>query len=466
MKYHGFLSYSHAADRKLAPALHGALHRLAKPWYRLRRIHIFRDQDSLSTDPSLWGAIEAALASSEYFLLMASPDAARSRWVRQEVSWWLANRSVDKLVIILTDGTAEWDDAANDFDWSRTTALPQELRARFQQEPLYVDLRGAKADGQLSADHPRFRDAVVNIGASLLGIPKDELDGEDVRQHRRARQLIGAVTATLAGLLVVAAVAMWEFLAERNVAVANEGVSLAALSGLALNDHHPVDAIQLALAAWPRQGDARRPQTRRVIGALVSALAAHLERVRLNGHRDAVRSAAFSPDGMHVVTASDDGTAVIWDARTGALVRTLTGHERGVNSAAFSPDGRYIVTGSADRTVRVWSAASGEVVQTLDAGAGVFSAVLNPDGTRIAAASDDGTARIWDIRTGRIAVTLAPHDGAVYAATFSPDGARIVTASQDQISRVWDAATGRFIVAMKGHGGRVRSAAFSRDGAR
>jgi len=242
MKYHGFLSYSRAADGKLAAALHSALHRLAKPWYRFRRIHIFRDLASLSLDPSLWGAIEAALASSEYFLLMASPEAARSRWVRQEVNWWVANRSANKLFIVLTDGTAQWDDAANDFDWSRTTALPQELRGRFSHEPLYVDLRWAKAEGQLSVDHPRFRDAVVDIGASLLGIPKDELDGEDVRQHQRARQLIGVVAATLAGLLLVAAVALWEFLAERNLAVANEGASLTALSGLALKR---ADAIGL-----------------------------------------------------------------------------------------------------------------------------------------------------------------------------------------------------------------------------
>jgi hypothetical protein len=47
MAYHAFMSYSHAADGKLAPALQSALHRFAKPWYRLRAMRIFRDKTSL-----------------------------------------------------------------------------------------------------------------------------------------------------------------------------------------------------------------------------------------------------------------------------------------------------------------------------------------------------------------------------------------------------------------------------------
>ena len=46
--YDAFISYSHAADGKLAPALENALQRFAKPWYRRRALHLFRDQTSLS----------------------------------------------------------------------------------------------------------------------------------------------------------------------------------------------------------------------------------------------------------------------------------------------------------------------------------------------------------------------------------------------------------------------------------
>ena len=57
-----------------------------------------------------------------------------------------------------------------------------------------------------------------------------------------------------------------------------------------------------------------------------------------------VYSAAFSPDGTRVVTASNDGTARVWDARTSHPFAELKGHTRPVNSAAFSPDGTRVVT--------------------------------------------------------------------------------------------------------------------------
>ena len=52
MRYKAFLSYSHAADGKLAPALQSALQRFARPWYQLRAMRVFRDKTSLAATPS------------------------------------------------------------------------------------------------------------------------------------------------------------------------------------------------------------------------------------------------------------------------------------------------------------------------------------------------------------------------------------------------------------------------------
>jgi WD40 repeat protein len=256
---------------------------------------------------------------------------------------------------------------------------------------------------------------------------------------------------------------------QTDAALRNETVSLAALSNLALERGQPADAVRLALAAWPGERGDKRPQMRRVINALSSALPLHHERLRLEGHGYYVNSAAFSPDGARIVTASvDTSTARVWDASTGAVLAELKGHGGGVSSAAFSPDGGRIVTASDDKIARIWNAGTGAVLKELKGhGGGVSSAAFSPDGGRIVTASEqDNTARIWDARTGALLAKLKGHGSSVNSAAFSPDGGRIVTAFDDNTARIWDAATGAVLTELEGHEGRVSSAAFSLDGGR
>ncbi len=105
----------------------------------------------------------------------------------------------------------------------------------------------------------------------------------------------------------------------------------------------------LALQALPPN----RPYTAEAESALRKAMQ-HNDAI-LRGHTNVVRSASFSPNGKYVVSASNDKTVRIWDAKTGQQVGSpLEGHTDRVNSASFSPDGRYIVSASWDGTVKIW----------------------------------------------------------------------------------------------------------------
>ena len=77
--YDAFISYSHVADKRLAPAIQAGLRGFARPWYRGIGMRVFRDETNLSVSPALWTSIEQALANSGSFILLASPAAAASR---------------------------------------------------------------------------------------------------------------------------------------------------------------------------------------------------------------------------------------------------------------------------------------------------------------------------------------------------------------------------------------------------
>ncbi len=134
--------------------------------------------------------------------------------------------------------------------------------------------------------------------------------------------------------------------------------------------------------------------------------------------------------------------AVKASSATAALAATVSrmnwrrgfgGHEGPVNSAAFSPDGSRIVTASTDRTARIWDAASGKEIAVLRGHEDtVISAAFSPDGLRIATASQDMTARIWGAGSAKEIAVLRGHEDTVISAAFSPDGSRIVTASGDR----------------------------------
>ncbi|KIJ58802.1 hypothetical protein HYDPIDRAFT_101954, partial [Hydnomerulius pinastri MD-312] len=83
----------------------------------------------------------------------------------------------------------------------------------------------------------------------------------------------------------------------------------------------------------------------------------------LSGHAGRIASVAYSPDGQHIISGSDDKTVRIWNASTGQLVTDpLQGHTASIHSVAYSPDGQHIVSGSFDKTIRIWNARAGQLV--------------------------------------------------------------------------------------------------------
>ena len=124
-----------------------------------------------------------------------------------------------------------------------------------------------------------------------------------------------------------------------------------------------------------------------------------MELFTLAGHTDWVNHAAWSSDGTRIVTASRDGTAKVWDARTGEELLTLSGHAGWVQHAAWSSDDARIITAGWDGIAKVWDGRTGEELRTLSgSGGSLYYAAWSSDDTRILTAGQDGSARIYFAR--------------------------------------------------------------------
>ena len=202
---------------------------------------------------------------------------------------------------------------------------------------------------------------------------------------------------------------------------------------------------------------------------------------KLNEHRLAfeywINSAVFSPDGKKVVTASSDGTARIWDAKSGKeLIKLPTrptnwksyfARERPeIASAQFSPDGKKIITVNFDGVGQIFDAESGETLTMLRGHTtDILSTAFSPNSEKIVTTGfGESAVRIWDPENGKELQKLEGHTSGVLTAVFSPDGKKVVTASADQTARIWDAESGKILQTLEGHSDEVKTAVFSSDG--
>jgi WD40 repeat protein len=478
-RYDAFISYSHAADGQLAPALRAALQRFAKPWYRRRALHLFLDQTSLAATPELWPTIQAALDDARYFLLLASPEAAQSPWVRREVGHWLATKPPGRLFIVLTGGELVRNDASSDFDWRQTTALPQELHGRFPSSPLWVDLRWAHGAEQLSLKHPQFLAAVGDLAAPLRGQAKDDLLGEEVRQHRRTVRLAVGAIVTLIVLLVASVLGAGVAMQQRAQAESASQLALARqLAAQAESDRNGRLDTRLLLSL---EADRLNPGASDAVGSLLDLLAegAALEGF-IPGLHQRVDAISFHPDGTAFATSGPDG-AWVWDVATRQPLAGPLGANRAVREpVAFSPDGSVLAASWQDGVISLFDGTSfapmGEL--TFEHPARFVTLAFSQDGETLAGAgawadAEIGTSAVialWNWRDQKLLRALDPPDDAangeklpvsINTLTFSPDGAMLVSGETSGRVIAWDSATGNLRAWFVPFAGQIHSVVFS-----
>ena len=517
--YWCFLSYRHADNkepgRQWATWLQVSLETYEVPADLVGRVNdrgdriperiypVFRDETDLPADAELSKPIEQALARSRFLVVLCSPHAVVSRFVREEIVRFktLQPGNKDRILAAILAGDPAGGEVADiteisDIPYARRQCFPRPLRygvapdgtlTDIQTSPIAPDFRlpdgaegftspaayrehlgalgGTGTDAAVTEFEQRMELMKLKIIAGILAIPLDVLTQRDQEYRRRAaerREAEERVRREEAERLQALAEEANERRRQLLREISRSDVATAAETFDGGKWRRGVAYLGRALGS--------DPENRAAMAWLWNGMALGKREPipdSMLAHENWVMSASFSPDGLRIVTASWDKTARVWDAASGRALGEPMRHENWVMSARFSPDGQRIVTASADQTARVWDAASGRALgEAMRHEGHVASASFSPDGQRIVTASWDKTARVWDAATGRTLGEALRHEDEVSSASFSPDGRRIVTASGDNTARVWDAATGRALGEAMRHEAGVRSASFSPDGRR
>lgn len=143
------------------------------------------------------------------------------------------------------------------------------------------------------------------------------------------------------------------------------------------------------------------------------------------GHKTAITTVALSADGKRGATGSDDKTAIIWDVADDMPLQVFQGHQDSVSSVAMTTDGKRLVTGSLDETAIIWNASTGEMLQSFQVNSKVTRVAVCANDTRLWTASVDGVMRLWDVSTGEELCTLLsfyPDDWLVVSSDGYYDG--------------------------------------------
>src|SRR5687768_6112194 len=138
----------------------------------------------------------------------------------------------------------------------------------------------------------------------------------------------------------------------------------------------------------------------------------------MQGHEAGVMSARFSADGERLLTASEDGTARAWHARTGQPLAILSGHRGWLWIPHF--DGRSALTIGGDGTARLWDLAAAPLRQRLLDRDEVWSLALVA-GDQAITTNRQGSLRRWAWRTGQELSSFAPARAAPFSLFASPD---------------------------------------------
>lgn len=178
----------------------------------------------------------------------------------------------------------------------------------------------------------------------------------------------------------------------------------------------------------------------------------------------------WSTDRRHLVSASQDGKLIIWDAYTTNKVHAIPLRSSWVMTCAYAPSGNYVACGGLDNICSVYNLSTRDgaptrVARELSGHSGYLSCCRFINDRRILTSSGDMTCMLWDVETGMKVTEFADHLGDVMSISINPTNQNIfISGACDAFAKLWDVRTGRAVQTFAGHESDINAIQFFPDG--
>jgi len=189
----------------------------------------------------------------------------------------------------------------------------------------------------------------------------------------------------------------------------------------------------------------------------------------LKGHLAKIYAMHWAEDRTHLVSASQDGKLLVWDALTTNKVHAIPLRSSWVMTCAYSPSGGFVACGGLDNICSVYNLRSKDipirVSRELNSHTGYLSCCRFLNDRQIITSSGDMTCILWDIEAGSKLTEFSDHNGDVMSVSINPaDKNTFVSGACDATAKLWDVRTGKCTQTFHGHESDINAVSFFPNG--
>ena len=160
-----------------------------------------------------------------------------------------------------------------------------------------------------------------------------------------------------------------------------------------------------------------------------------------------------------------NGSATLFNIKTGLKVLTVGQESDAVLAADISPDQTQIALGGPSKVVRVYSTVDGKLLHEIKKHTDWITSIeYSPDGVLFASGDRSGNLFVWESHNGKEYFTLKGHTNYINNLSWRADGNMLASVSEDASLKLWEVENGTLVKSIPAHAGGAQGLVFHRDG--